>query len=71
MLYAKTKELTEQRVSKGWSKTELAKKSKVLHSSIVRAEQGCSVSPKSAKAIADALEMPVLDLFTVSTRREA
>jgi len=65
MIKAKVREMTVLRISKGWSMNELARKSKVAPSTIVKMNQGKSVSAKTAKKIADALEVEVKDIFTI------
>jgi len=65
MIKAKVREMTVLRISKGWSMNELARKSKVAPSTIVKMNQGKSVSAKTAKKIADALQVEVLEIFTI------
>lgn len=65
---AKTLEIARRRVERGWDKSGLARAAKINHSLISRAEQGKGVSPATAKAIADALESPVFDLFQLNER---
>ena len=63
---AKSSEIIRRRVERGWDKSCLARAAKVNHCLISRAEQGKSVSPATAKAIADALETSVFDLFELA-----
>lgn len=63
MLIAKIDRLADARLSNGMNKSELAKASGVSHSIIVRIECGAGTSPKTAKAISDALGYSVNDLF--------
>lgn len=65
MLKANTQILAEKRILKGWGKSDLAKAAGLSHSVVVRAEQGMSTSPKTAKAIADALQAPLTELFII------
>lgn len=65
MIKAKVSEMTVLRVSKGWSMNELAKKSNVAPSTIVKMTQGRGVSAKTAKKIADALQVEVKDIFAI------
>ena len=66
MLTAKTDRLVQTRVSRGWNKSDLARRAHVCHSSIVRIEQGEAASPRTAKLISDALGYSVLELFDIS-----
>jgi len=59
----KGREITIKRISRGWDKSVLAKKAGINHSLVVRAEQGGSVRPATAKALADALDVSVFDIF--------
>lgn len=68
MLAARVDRVTEKRVSMGFSKIDLARACGVSHSIIVRIEKGEGTSPKTAKAISEALSMPVLDLFEIKRR---
>jgi len=62
MIKAQVKELVLLRVSKGWNQAELAKNSGLAPSTITKIEQGSNVSAKSAKKIADALQVEVRDI---------
>lgn len=66
MIKAQVKELVLLRASKGWNQAELAKNSGLAPSTITKIEQGSNVSAKSAKKIADALQVEVRDIFTVA-----
>ncbi len=63
---AKPLEIARRRVERGWDKSSLARAAKVNHCLVSRAEQGGGVSPATAKAIADALDAPVLEIFQLS-----
>lgn len=45
-----------RRFNKGLTQQELAKKAKISLSTVIKAERGGSISPRSNKAIMDALE---------------
>lgn len=53
------------RVLSGLNKTDLAKAAGIPHSSVIRAEEGKSVSPKTATGICRALGMKFDDLFII------
>jgi len=61
-------EIAIRRIGRGWDKSTLAKQAKLNHSIVVRAERGDAVSAASAKAIADALDATVFELFELSGR---
>ncbi len=63
---AKPLEIARRRVERGWDKSSLAREAKINHSLISRVERGNGVSAATAKAIADALETPVFELFQLS-----
>jgi DNA-binding XRE family transcriptional regulator len=65
MIVANTKLLKTERVKRGLSKTDLAKKLGVNHSVIVRVEQAKGTSPRTAKAICDFFNLPFEELFTI------
>lgn len=65
---AKPLEITRRRVERGWDKSCLARAAKINHCLISRAEQGNGVSPATAKAIADALESTVFELFQLTEK---
>lgn len=69
MIRAKKEELMELRIKAGMSKLDLAQKMGVNHSVICRAERGCNVSPKTAKAICDTLGAGFDDLFAICAER--
>ena len=64
MIVANTKLLKTERVKRGLSKTDLAKKLGVNHSVIVRVEQARD-KPRTAKAICDFFNLPFEELFTI------
>lgn len=59
--------LVRARVIKGLTKVELGSVAGIPHSSIVRAEQGYGVGPKTATRLSDALGQPFDALFTIQT----
>jgi transcriptional regulator with XRE-family HTH domain len=65
-ILAKGNEITKRRIERGWDKSTLAKRANLNHSLIVRVEKAKTVSPASAKAIADALDSSVFELFELS-----
>lgn len=58
-------EILRKRVLSGLNKMDLAKAAGIPHSSVIRAESGKSVSPKTATGICKALGMKFDDLFTI------
>lgn len=66
MIKAKTQHLMLLRVSKGWSKSDLAKHSELSPSAVVKIEGGKNASAKAAKKIADALQVEVSEIFTIT-----
>lgn len=58
--------IVRQRVLSGLNKTDIAKAAGIPHSSVIRAEAGKSVSPKTATGICHALGMKFDALFTIS-----
>ena len=58
-------EILRRRVLSGLNKMDLAKAAGIPHSSVIRAESGKSVSPKTATGICKALGMKFDDLFTI------
>lgn len=66
MIRANAKKLVLLRVTNGWSKAELARKSGLVPSTIAKIEQGSNVSPKAAKKIADALRVDISEIFTIT-----
>jgi len=67
MIKAKITNLVMARASKGWSKTDLAKNAGVSSSLVSRVEKGGNTSAKAAKKIADALQVEISEVFTIST----
>lgn len=59
--------IARTRILAGMNKTDVARKAGVPHSSIIRAEQGRGVAPKTALGISKALGMAFDDLFTIKT----
>lgn len=59
--------LARARVMRGLTKVELGSVAGVPHSSIVRAEQGYGVGPKTATRLSEALEEPFDSLFSIQT----
>lgn len=57
--------LARARVLQGLTKTELGDKAGIPHSSIVRAEQGLGVNPKTATKLSAALGEPFDSLFVI------
>ena len=57
--------IVRQRVLSGLNKTDVAKAAGIPHSSVIRAEAGKSVSPKTATGICNALKMEFDALFTI------
>ena len=58
-------EILRKRVLSGLNKMDLAKAAGIPQSSVIRAESGKSVSPKTATGICKALGMKFDDLFTI------
>lgn len=57
--------LARARVLQGMTKVELGEKAGIPHSSIVRAEQGLGVNPKTATKLSAALGEPFESLFVI------
>lgn len=57
--------LARARVLRGMTKVELGEKAGIPHSSIVRAEQGFGVNPKTATKLSEALGEPFDNLFVI------
>ena len=57
--------IIRKRVLSGMNKSDVAKVAGIPHSSVIRAESGQSVSPKTATGICKALGMQFDDLFTI------
>jgi transcriptional regulator with XRE-family HTH domain len=64
-ILAKSNALQEIRIKKGFTYRALGKKAGISYLSIIRAEEGKSVFPKTAKAIADALEVDFDEIFKI------
>lgn len=61
--------LARARVLQGLTKVELGEKAGIPHSSIVRAEQGLGVNPKTATKLSTALGAPFESLFVIQAPR--
>ncbi len=57
--------IIRKRVLSGLNKSDVAKAAGIPHSSVIRAESGKSVSPKTATGICKALGMEFDSLFTI------
>lgn len=68
MMVVKGQALERERVRRGLNKKELAAGAGVDRSSIVRAEQGLPVSPRTSKKLCDFLGMPLEELFSLSDK---
>jgi len=66
MVKAKIEVLKAARLERGWSSSELAKRAGATNETVRRIERGCSAHPGTAKKLADVLEKPVMDLFSIS-----
>ena len=62
-LQAKSMKIMQRRIEKGWDKISLAREANINQSLISRIESGGRTSPATAKAIADALEVAVFEIF--------
>ena len=62
--------LIDSRIRSGMTVTDLARKAKVNHASIVRAEQGKNVTPKIALSICEAVGKSFDDLFEIKRDTE-
>ncbi len=69
MIRAKEGVLMEKRIKTGLSKSDLARNAEMNHSVICRVENGGSISPKSAKAICEALGEEFETLFEIEPRK--
>ena len=65
MIKAKAEALRASRIERGWDMTKLAHEAKVTQVTISRVERGNSTSPSTAKKVADTLDRPVAELFTI------
>lgn len=59
--------ITRNRILAGLNKLDIAKAAGIPHSSVIRAERGQSVSPKTAVGISKALGLDFDELFTIRT----
>ena len=59
--------ITRTRILAGLNKLDVAKAAGIPHSSVIRAERGQSVSPKTATGISKALGKPFDELFAIKT----
>lgn len=57
--------IIKARIMAGLNKSDVAKAAGIPHSSIIRAERGQGVSPKTAVGISKALGIPFDDLFSI------
>lgn len=62
--------ITRARILAGMNKLDVAKAAGIPHSSVIRAERGQGVSPKTAIGISEALGKPFDELFTIKTPGE-
>lgn len=62
---AKVNILQELRLKKGYTYRSLGLKAGVSYLSVIRAENNKNISPKTAKAIADALEVDFDEIFKI------
>lgn len=58
-------QIVHKRVLFGMNKIDVAKAAGIPHSSVIRAERGMSVSPKTAVGICKALGAEFEELFTI------
>jgi len=61
--------LIERRLTRGWSPNDLARQAGVTGNTVRAAERGDYVCPRTQKAIADALEADLLELFPFERQR--
>lgn len=59
--------IVRERVLRGLNKSDIASAAGIPHSSVIRAEEGKSVSPKTATGICGALKMDFDSLFTIES----
>ena len=59
--------IIRMRILSGLNKTDVAKEAGIPHSSVVRAENGQSVSPKTATGICKVLGASFDDLFSIQS----
>lgn len=62
-----SEKIVRERVLRGLNKTDLASAAGIPHSSVIRAEEGKSVSPKTATGICGALHMEFDTLFAIES----
>lgn len=62
-----SEKIVRERVLRGLNKTDVANAANIPHSSVIRAEEGKSVSPKTATGICAALDMEFDALFTIES----
>ncbi|WP_168190104.1 helix-turn-helix transcriptional regulator [Caloramator sp. E03] len=62
---AKPNNLQVIRIKKGFTYRALGKKAGISYLSIIRAEEGKNIFPKTAKAIAEALEVDFDEIFKI------
>lgn len=65
MISVKKEAMKTARLEKGLSCAQLAELARVSPSTVCRIERGLPAIPASAKAISDALEKPILELFEI------
>lgn len=68
MIVANVQVLERERVRRGLNKKELAVGAGVDRSSVVRAEQGLPVSPRTSKKLCDFLGMSLEELFSLNDK---
>ena len=66
MVKANVEAIKAARLERGWSSAELAKRAGATNETVRRIERGCSATPRTAKKLADVLEKPVTELFSIS-----
>lgn len=64
-IFAKSNVLQEMRIKKGFTYRALGEKAGISYLSVIRAEEGKNIFPKTAKAIADALEVDFDEIFKI------
>lgn len=65
MIKANIDLLKTSRLERGWNFADLARESKISAVTIARIERGGATSPATAKCVADVLEKPVVELFSI------
>lgn len=66
MVKANVEAIKAARLERGWSSSELAKRAGATNETVRRIERGCSTLPSTAKRLADVLEVPVTELFSIT-----